>query len=395
MAGKLREMDEVNSDRLSTDDRSPLDEGPFATIVDGRPMPAAPRAAYDVRDSHAAPAAPALAAGDVAAAARAAAAAGAAPAAAAAARAGAAPATQPAAPAPATQPATQPVLVDAAAAAAAVDQALSGADPRLIAQLNEQLAQLNAQLSASSDPLRQSAQPTAAVAAPVYIAPAYAPPAYAPYPAAYPEPQPAPLPPEKAPPTPGQRAGRFMADCLFVLMCVALVLGAALVAVSNEPGETYLGYRLYTVKTPSMDPQPGGPPGGFYSGDVILVRVVPPETLREGDIVTFVPNKANPNAFLTHRIVNIKNTLTDNPDEIPGLYFVTRGDANNANDPPISAEMVVGKKVASVRGLGSALQVVRANIAPILVCALAALAFAASVRYYFSDPGTKRKKGER
>jgi len=194
------------------------------------------------------------------------------------------------------------------------------------------------------------------------------------------------------PQTKGKKTLRVLFNCLFYLLCVSIIAGAALFAFSNDPGKNYFGYRLYSVKTPSMAPQSDSPPGGFYAGDMIFVKLTEPETLEIGDIITYAPNKNNPASFLTHRIVEIKNKLTTDPNEPAGLYFVTRGDANNTDDPPISADMVIGRKVGSIRNLGGVLEAIRGNFIPILIFVVIAFAFVFTLRYYFSDTDKKKRK---
>ena len=188
----------------------------------------------------------------------------------------------------------------------------------------------------------------------------------------------------------GRKVVGFIFNCLFYLMCISIVAGAALFAFSNDPGKSYFNYRLYSVKTPSMKPQPDGPSGGFYAGDMIVVHMVAPESVEVGDIITFVPQKDRPDTFLTHRVVEIKEKLTNDPNEQAALYFVTRGDANDTDDPPISADMVIGKKVVSVRYVGNVIQVIRGNLIPIIIFIVVLFAFIFTLRLLFSDP----KKGK-
>jgi len=195
------------------------------------------------------------------------------------------------------------------------------------------------------------------------------------------------------PPKTWVKVGKIIFNCVFYLFCIAIVAGAATFTFSRDPRKSYLGYRLYMVKTPSMTPQKDGPSGGFYAGDLIVVKLVKPETLNEGDIITFVPNKNNPNSFLTHRLVEIKDKMTNDPDEEPGLYFVTRGDANDSDDPPISADIVIGKKMFSIRKVGQILQYVQDNLVLSLVFTVSAFGFLFTLRYYFS--GSKKKEKEK
>jgi signal peptidase I len=80
----------------------------------------------------------------------------------------------------------------------------------------------------------------------------------------------------------------------------------------------------------------------IHVGSLVLVQKVPENAIKVDDIVA---RKApdNDNTFVTHRIVQIG----PQPDT-----FVTRGDANNTNDPPITYSEIVGKMVFAVPMLG-------------------------------------------
>lgn len=107
---------------------------------------------------------------------------------------------------------------------------------------------------------------------------------------------------------------------------IALLAAAALaIAVPRILGGTTL-----TVLTGSMQPS-------IDPGDMIAVVPVEPEDLRRGDVVTFQPHSGDP-MLITHRIVAV--------DGAPGeRTFITRGDANSANDPEIVAAQVQGRVV--------------------------------------------------
>ena len=195
---------------------------------------------------------------------------------------------------------------------------------------------------------------------------------------------------EEKPKSKGSKVARVVFNCIFYLLCVVIVVGAVTFTLSQDPRKSYFGYRIYTVKTPSMTPQKTGPSGGFRAGDLILVKLVEPETIKEQDIITFVPNKGNANAFLTHRVVTIKTKLTNDSLEEPALYFITRGDANDTDDPPISADMVIGKKVFSIPKVGLVLQYIRANLVLSVVFVVSTFGFFFTLRYYFA--GSKKEK---
>ena len=187
----------------------------------------------------------------------------------------------------------------------------------------------------------------------------------------------------------GNKIGHFAFNALFYLIVIAILAGSAIFAFSNDPQKSYFGYRLYTVKTPSMTPREDGssPPGGFRAGDSILVRVTnDPSTIQVGDIVTFVPGR-DPDVYLTHRVVQRLDRLND--DE--GLFFVTRGDANDADDSPIKAEAIVGTVVFSIPAVGGFLQFVRTNLALSIMIIGSAMALIILLRMYFKLPKSKKK----
>lgn len=99
-----------------------------------------------------------------------------------------------------------------------------------------------------------------------------------------------------------------------------------------------LGAQTYTVLTGSM--QPGMPPG-----TLIAVRPTPFEEVRVGDVVTYQIRSGDP-AVVTHRVVG--TTSSTGGDRL----LITRGDANNTDDPPVQAEQLRGTVVLAVPYLG-------------------------------------------
>lgn len=95
-----------------------------------------------------------------------------------------------------------------------------------------------------------------------------------------------------------------------------------------------LGVQPTLISGPSMVPT-------LRTGDVALVQMTAPETIRVGDIIRFRSGEA----AIVHRVVAIQ------PDGQGGV-FVTRGDANNADDPPIPADALDGRVILVVPRLG-------------------------------------------
>ena len=173
-------------------------------------------------------------------------------------------------------------------------------------------------------------------------------------------------------------------NTLFYLIIIGLVGGSTLFAFSNDPQKSYFGFRFYNVLTNSMN---GDRPDGFAAGSVIVVKLTDPSEIQKDDIITFVPG-SDARSYLTHRVVEVKTELNG----MQGLYFVTRGDTNNADDPPISGKMVVGKKVFSIPFVGSALKFVRENFILTVVFMVATFGFILVLRYYFAKPKEAEKE---
>lgn len=113
---------------------------------------------------------------------------------------------------------------------------------------------------------------------------------------------------------------------LFIILAIALIMAYNHIQI-NIKGNTYttmLGYSDFEVATGSMS-------NTIEIGDVILVKLIEPnETLSENEIVVFTQDTT----LVTHRIIKI------NGDQI-----ITKGDANNTQDDPISRGQIIGKVV--------------------------------------------------
>lgn len=105
--------------------------------------------------------------------------------------------------------------------------------------------------------------------------------------------------------SPKPRWTSVIATALLMLIAVAVVGAAVLVYVFHP--------RFDTVLTGSMRP-------GIQPGDVVMVRAVPTDELKVGDVIAYLPPAHT--IPVLHRIVSIDSS---------GL--VTKGDANNVADP--------------------------------------------------------------
>ena len=200
---------------------------------------------------------------------------------------------------------------------------------------------------------------------------------------------------KEKPETTGKKVLRFATNLAFWAVCIALVGGSLLFVLNNDPNKNYFGYRAYGVRSNSMAPNEDGtsPAGGFYKGDTIIVQMCQPQQVKEGDIVTFCPNPNDPEstAYLTHRVVKVLDELGGKQ----GIYFVTKGDHNKSEDPPIAGNAIIGKKVASVPKMGAVLELIRANLVVSVIVIVGLFGTILMLQWYFTKPAEQPQKKAR
>lgn len=96
----------------------------------------------------------------------------------------------------------------------------------------------------------------------------------------------------------------------------------------------FFGFKTYVVASGSIEPE-------LPVGSLILSKVTGPETIKEGDIITFKISDGLINAA-THRVVRIEESS-----------FITKGDNNQDIDAnPVNFKDLIGKVVFSLPLLG-------------------------------------------
>lgn len=165
-------------------------------------------------------------------------------------------------------------------------------------------------------------------------------------------------------------------NLLFYLFTIGLLLSSVLFAFSSKSDASIMGYRFYTVLTNSMVPQEDSPDGGFYAGDLVMIKMASADELETGDIVTF--RVGNGDYYLTHRLVDRLDELNG----VEGEYIVTKGDANGANDPPVEADRVLGKVLFAIPKVGTVLEFVRENFWLSILCVLSTFGFVLVLKAY-------------
>jgi len=167
-------------------------------------------------------------------------------------------------------------------------------------------------------------------------------------------------------------------DWLFgVLIVIVLGLVVTIVVVPRCMGGTSL-----TVLTGSMEPD-------IKPGDMVVTRGVDAanqDSFVAGQVIAFLPYPNNP-TVVTHRIVEVDNGAD-------GISYVTKGDANNANDPwgPVAASHVRGEVVYVVPKVGYVRQWVMLHV-PVSATVMGVVLIAYGVFAFFSTM-RRKPKGE-
>lgn len=178
-----------------------------------------------------------------------------------------------------------------------------------------------------------------------------------------------------------QKILQFVSNLFFYVLTIGILVSAVLFAFSEKSDASILGYRFYQVLTDSMATQPDAPGKGFFSGDIVVVKLMNGTEVKEGEIVTFkVGNDGN--SYLTHRMVEKLEELNGEK----GDFLVTKGDANDTTDPPISADQVLGKVVFIIPKMGNLIAFVQENLWLCLVCVLSTFGFFLVLKAYFLQP---------
>ena len=121
-----------------------------------------------------------------------------------------------------------------------------------------------------------------------------------------------------------------------VLILALLVMAAAVVGsvFRDEMLLSPWGTGLFRIASGSMGPK-------IPDGSVILVASVPEDKIVLGDVITFF---SSDRAYVvTHRVMQIDETGDS-------ILFTTRGDANNADDMPITYDRIIGRVIFTVPG---------------------------------------------
>ncbi len=120
------------------------------------------------------------------------------------------------------------------------------------------------------------------------------------------------------------------------------------------------GYKPFIVLSGSMET-------AIHEGDLIITKIVEPETLKVNDIIAF---RDEDNTVTTHRIIDI--VIEDTGES----YFITKGDSNNTQDQSlVSLDSVEGVYVMRIPGFGSIMDTLAKPTTIIIILLLITMIF--------------------
>jgi len=147
-----------------------------------------------------------------------------------------------------------------------------------------------------------------------------------------------------------KKSGRVL-PALCQTLGILLLVGVILTAIPLSLPRL-LGYEIYNVISPSMEPV-------MPEGTLIYTKQLPPEEVKENDIIAFLSQ----GSVVTHRVVRNRFVEGD---------FITKGDANEANDPePVSYGALIGRKEFQIPILGNLLSAYSSLMGKIYIALLA------------------------
>lgn len=128
-------------------------------------------------------------------------------------------------------------------------------------------------------------------------------------------------------------------NILYTLLFILVVLMLLIVVMQRATDNTIAvgGFRIFSVATGSMVPV-------YEVGDVLISKEVEPEDIKIGDDIVYEGKKGSFNdKIVTHRVISIDKQEDGN------YKIITKGVANNLEDPEINQTQVYGKVICNLK----------------------------------------------
>ena len=136
------------------------------------------------------------------------------------------------------------------------------------------------------------------------------------------------------------KALKIIGEILYILLFIIVILMLIVVILQRvtDNSVTIGGYRMFTVATGSMVPQ-------YEVGDILVSKEIEPSDIKVGDDIVYRGKEGSfKDKVVTHRVISI--------EQENGEYkIITKGIANQEQDPEITDEQVYGKVVYKVQTL--------------------------------------------
>lgn len=117
---------------------------------------------------------------------------------------------------------------------------------------------------------------------------------------------------------------KIIKNTIFVILSVTLLIFLTF-NIFSALDKSFFGYRIFEVSSGSMKP-------ALDVNDLIIIKRE--KEYEKGDIITY----RSENVYITHRIVSVYDETV-----------ITKGDANNTEDEPVSKKDIVGKYIYKFR----------------------------------------------
>lgn len=144
----------------------------------------------------------------------------------------------------------------------------------------------------------------------------------------------------------------------------------------------FVGFKSLTVLSGSMEPS-------IHVGDIVVVRQIPAENARVGDVVTF-RDPSDPEKLVTHRVRKI--SIADG-----SVSFETKGDANTSVERwKVSGDGTIGLVRYRIPKLGYVLFYVHGTLGRLLLVVVPALLLGAYeiMRIWRPSPAVPMERGD-
>ena len=145
----------------------------------------------------------------------------------------------------------------------------------------------------------------------------------------------------------------IVGNIVFYVILISLISISFIMVKSAKDGKqpSVMGNKFFTVMTGSMQPT-------IMVGDLVVVKEMPPQQIKAGDIITF--KSENSENITTHRVKEVLNNGIT-------IKYITQGDANNVKDPsPINSEFLIGKVIKCVPKVGRIMSFMKSHLMMIL-----------------------------